>query len=66
MTIEKTMTIGDVADIGDAVVNILASYGMHCTSCPFGRMESLEMAARGHGVDPDELVQKINETLSES
>ena len=37
--------------------------GMHCLGCPSARGETLEQACAVHGVDPEELVQKINEHL---
>ena len=36
---------------------------MHCLGCPSARGETLEQACAVHGVDPEELVQKINEHL---
>ena len=38
--------------------------GMHCLGCPSSQMESLEEAAMVHGLNPDDLVAKINEYLS--
>ena len=33
---------------------------MHCIDCPVSRMESVEEACIVHGVDPDELIAKLN------
>ncbi|MBQ5320789.1 MAG: DUF1858 domain-containing protein, partial [Oscillospiraceae bacterium] len=33
--------------------------GMHCLGCPSARGESIEDACAVHGVDADELVEKI-------
>ena len=38
--------------------------GMHCLGCPASRGESLEQACLVHNVDPDELVEKLNEHLA--
>ncbi|MCR5374802.1 MAG: DUF1858 domain-containing protein, partial [Lachnospiraceae bacterium] len=37
--------------------------GMHCLGCPSSQMESIEEAAMVHGIDPDELVESINNFL---
>ena len=34
--------------------------GMHCLGCPASRGESLEDACLVHGVDPDELLEELN------
>jgi hybrid cluster-associated redox disulfide protein len=34
---------------------------MHCLGCPSARGESIEEACMVHGVDPDVLVEKLNE-----
>ena len=40
--------------------------GMHCLGCPASRGESIEDACAVHGVDADELVEKINNFLKDS
>ena len=35
--------------------------GMHCLGCPASRGESLEEACAVHGVDCDQLVNRLNE-----
>ena len=37
--------------------------GMHCLGCPASRGETVEQACMVHGVDPDVLVENINEFL---
>ena len=39
--------------------------GMHCIGCPMAMEESLEQGAEAHGLDVDELVEKINKKLGE-
>lgn len=38
--------------------------GMHCLGCPASRGESIEEACAVHGVDCDELIEKLNEHLA--
>ena len=42
---------------------MLTGFGMHCFSCPFSLMETIEQAAEVHGVDVDLMLKKLNELL---
>ena len=61
MTIEKTMSIGEVLRLDRKTAPIMMSYGMHCLGCPHATMESLEMACAAHGVNADDLVKELND-----
>ncbi|MDD6883275.1 MAG: DUF1858 domain-containing protein [Eubacteriales bacterium] len=61
MTIEKTMSIGEVLRLDRNTAPIMMSYGMHCLGCPHATMESLEMACAAHGVNADDLVKELND-----
>ena len=45
----------------DAIAEVLSSIGMHCLTCPCALNESVEDAAMVHGLEPDELIAKLNE-----
>jgi hybrid cluster-associated redox disulfide protein len=64
--ITKDMLIGDAIQIGnsDAIAECLLSIGMHCFGCAIARGETIAQAADVHGVDPDELVKKLNEAAN--
>ena len=63
--ITKETKIGELLNInGEAAAPILLSIGMHCLGCPSSQMETIEEAAFVHGVDPDQLVQMLNEKLA--
>ncbi|HHX49265.1 MAG TPA: DUF1858 domain-containing protein [Clostridiales bacterium] len=63
--VTKESKIIDALQFGnqEAVAEVLYSYGMHCLGCALSRGETLEEAAAVHGVDPEELVDAINEVL---
>lgn len=65
MTVTKNTLIGDLLANDQNAARFLFEMGMHCVGCPASAMESLEEACAVHGADVDELVQKINEYLSE-
>ena len=63
--VEKTTTIGEVVNTHPEVAPILMEIGMHCLGCPSSQMETIEEAAMVHGVDPDGLVEDINNFLEQ-
>ena len=60
MTVTKETIIGDVLDFDRNTAPYFFEMGMHCLGCPSARGESIEDACTVHGVDPEELVQKLN------
>ena len=61
--ITKDMTIGDILDADRETVPFFLEMGLHCLGCPASRGETVAQACEVHGVDADELVNKINEYL---
>ena len=59
--ITKDMTIAEVMRKDPDVAPVFLSYGMHCLYCPVSSGESIEQASRVHGVDPDQLINSLNE-----
>lgn len=59
--ITKDTLIGAVLDEDPGTAPFFFDMGMHCLGCPSARGESIEMACAVHGVDPDELVNKLNQ-----
>lgn len=62
--VTKQTLIGEALNIDDGIAPILMGIGMHCLGCPASQGESLEEACMVHGVDADELVEKINSYLA--
>lgn len=63
MEITRETIIGDILDIAPDCAPIFLEIGMHCLGCPSARGETVEMACEVHGVDADELVQKLNDFI---
>lgn len=63
--ITKDTIIGDILDIAPQAAPLFLEIGMHCLGCPSARGETVEMACEVHGVDADELLEKINALLGE-
>ena len=62
--VTRDTNIGELLMIDRGVAPILLGIGMHCLGCPASQGESIAEAARVHGVDPDALVDMINEFLA--
>ena len=60
MKIENTTTIGEILEKAPEKADLLLEAGMHCLGCPASQMETLEEACEVHGIDADELVEKLN------
>lgn len=60
----KEMKINEILQMGDNLYPVFAELGMHCIGCPSAQMETLEEACEVHGVNADELINKINEQLN--
>ncbi len=65
MQITKETLIGELLKMSDAVAPILMGIGMHCLGCPSAQGESIEQACMVHGVDVNEVVEKINAVLAD-
>lgn len=63
MKITKDTIIGDVLDMDKTTAPYFIEMGMHCLGCPSSRGETIEQACAVHGVNADELVEKINSHL---
>ncbi len=57
--------IGELLQIDENLAPILMGIGMHCLGCPSSQMETVAEAAMVHGIDPQALVDEINNYLAE-
>ena len=63
-SVTKDTIIMDVLRIDEGTAPFFFEIGMHCLGCPSASGESVEQACMVHGVDADELVEKINNFLA--
>jgi len=62
--VTRDTMIGELLQIDENVAPLLLNIGMHCLGCPSSQMETIEQAAAVHGIDPDGLVDDINDFLA--
>lgn len=58
--ITKEMTIGEAIRIDASKAEVLMTFGMGCVGCPSAQAETIEEAARVHGINVDELMEALN------
>mgnify|MGYP001316162198 CR=1 FL=1 len=58
--INKDMTIGEILDINFKAADVLMGFGMGCLGCTSARVESLEQACSIHGLNLEEVLEKLN------
>ena len=58
--IERTTKIGELLQIAPEKADILLQAGMHCLGCPASQEETIEEACEVHGIDVEEVVEKLN------
>ncbi len=58
--ITKEMTVIEVLNLGEQYEEVFEKYLLTCAGCPGATMETLEQAAKGHGVDVNRLLEDLN------
>ena len=62
--VTRETIIGDILDMDQSTAPYFMEIGMHCLGCPASRGESIAEACEVHGVDCDELLEKLNAHLA--
>ncbi len=63
--ITKDTIIADVLKISTETAPFFFEIGMHCLGCPSASGETIAQACAVHGVDADELINKLNNFLAD-
>jgi hybrid cluster-associated redox disulfide protein len=61
--IKKSDTIGEVVMKWPETAGTFMEWGLHCYGCAVARYENIEQGANAHGIDPDKLVDALNEAI---
>ncbi len=64
MAVDKNMTIRELIIAHPEAAEVLFEMGMHCVGCAMASGETIEEAAIVHGMNPDELMKKIEAVIS--
>ncbi len=64
MQVNKDMTIAEIIQADRGIADILMASGMHCLGCIMAHGEDIGQACAVHGIDADELIDRINDYLA--
>lgn len=62
--VTKDMSIIEIVQTYPETIEVFAKHGLGCIGCAAARFENLEAGAKVHGIDPDKLVEEINEIIN--
>ena len=60
MKFNKDTKIGELLEVAPEKAEILLNVGMHCIGCPASQMETIEEACDVHGIDVEDVLEKLN------
>ena len=60
MKFNKDTRIGELLETAPEKAEILLNVGMHCIGCPASQMETIEEACDVHGIDVEDVLEKLN------
>lgn len=66
MVVTRETVIGEILSVDMNTAQVFMEMGMHCFGCPASAGESLAEACMVHGVNVDELVDKLNAYFAEN
>ncbi|MBR0288814.1 MAG: DUF1858 domain-containing protein [Selenomonadaceae bacterium] len=66
MKITKDMNIVEVVQRYPDTAMVFMYAGMGCFGCHAAQFETIEQGALGHGIDPDKLIEALNEVVEAS
>ncbi len=61
--VNSDMKIIELLRVDEGIADILMNSGMHCLGCAMAHGESIGEAAMVHGINPQELMDSINDYL---
>ena len=61
MKFSKDSKLTDIIENAPDKIEILLEAGMHCIGCMAAQFETLEEACSVHGIDVEEIVEKLNQ-----
>ncbi len=64
MRITKEMTIEEVVMRYPQTIPVFTRYGIGCMGCSASQYDDVATGARVHGLDADQLVRELNESIA--
>jgi len=64
MEITKDTTFAELMQNDPAAAEELRNMGLGCGNCPMAQFETIEMGAMGHGMDTEDVLEKLESKKS--
>jgi len=64
--VSKNTTFGELMQKYPESAEILMNKGMHCIGCNMAGFETIEQGAMMHGLDSEEIIREINESIDKN
>ncbi len=64
MHIDKKMKIEDVIQTYPETISVFTQYGVACLGCSGASYDNIEVGAKIHGIDVDQLLADLNATIA--
>lgn len=64
MRIDRNMKIEEVVRSYPETIKVFTSYGVACVGCSGASYDNVEVGARIHGIDIDQLLRDLNATIA--
>ena len=62
--ITKDMSIQQILQEHPETIEVFAKFNLGCIGCWASSFETLEQGVNAHGIDIDEIIKSLNETIS--
>lgn len=63
MKINRNSLIGEVINLYPETMEVFERYGLPCAQCLALEIESLEVGARRHDIDINQLIEELNKVI---
>jgi len=63
MKITKKTKFGQLLKKHPEAAEVFWREGMHCVDCPVADIETIEQGCQAHGIDPEKLIEKLNNKI---
>ena len=64
MVVTKYSLIGALLSYHPETVEVFEDIGLQCVKCPSSARETVEQACNVHGIDVDELIEKLDNKIN--
>jgi hybrid cluster-associated redox disulfide protein len=61
--ITKKMTLSEILSKYPKTLDVFMEYNLHCAGCAAAQFETIEQAAKAHGINVTKLIKDLNKAI---